>query len=97
MDPGILTSDDWLIRVNALRIMWYCLVLALIAATSLIIAHAIIPSAVDSGTLSKRFNKFRLPLYLTGILAFIADLALFIYALSLSIGIISDFYPSFWQ
>jgi len=97
LDPGILTSEDWATRLNALRMMWACLVLALIAAPSLVIAHAVIPSAVDSGTISEKFNKFRLPLYIVGTLAFIADVALFLYALSLSIGIISDIYPNFWQ
>ena len=77
--------------------MWLCLILAFTAAGSLVIAHAVIPSAVDSGTLSKKFNKFRLPLYLTGIFAFVLDVAVFLYALSLAQGIISDIYPSFWQ
>ena len=97
MDPGILTSDDWVTRLNALRMMWVCLVLAFIAAPSLVIAHAVIPSAVDSGTLSEKFNKVRMPLYVVGTLAFIADVALFLYALSLSLGVISDIYPNFWQ
>ena len=97
MDPGILTSDDWVTRLTALRMMLACLVLAFIAAPSLVIAHAVIPSAVDSGTLSEKFNKFRMPLYVVGTLAFIADVALFLYALSLSIGVISDIYPNFWQ
>ena len=97
MDPGILTSDDWVTRLNALRMMWACLVLAFIATPSLVIAHAVIPSAVDSGTLSVKFNKFRMPLYVVGTIAFIADVALFLYALSLSIGVISDIYPNFWQ
>ncbi len=97
MDPGILSVEDWQARLLALRLMWLCLVLAFTAAGSLVIAHAVIPSAVDSGTLSKKFNKFRLPLYLTGIFAFVLDVAVFLYALSLAQGIISDIYPSFWQ
>ena len=60
MDPGILSVEDWQARLLALRLMWLCLVLAFTAAGSLVIAHAVIPSAVDSGTLSKKFNKFRL-------------------------------------
>ena len=97
MDPGMLSVEDWQARLLALRLMWLCLILAFTAAGSLVIAHAVIPSAVDSGTLSKKFNKFRLPLYLTGILAFVLDVAVFLYALSLAQGIISDIYPSFWQ
>ena len=61
MDPGILSVEDWQTRLLALRLMFVCLVLAFIAASSLVIAHAVIPSAVDSGTLSKKFNKYRLP------------------------------------
>ena len=97
MDPGMLSVEDWKERLLALRLMWLCLILAFTAAGSLVIAHAVIPSAVDSGTLSKKFNKFRLPLYLTGIFAFVLDVAVFLYALSLAQGIISDIYPSFWQ
>lgn len=97
MDPGMLSVEDWQARLLALRLMWLCLILAFTAAGSLVIAHAVIPSAVDTGTLSKKFNKFRLPLYLTGIFAFVLDVAVFLYALSLAQGIISDIYPSFWQ
>ena len=97
MDPGMLSVEDWQARLLALRLMWLCLILAFTAAGSLVIAHAVIPSAVDSVTLSKKFNKFRLPLYLTGIFAFVLDVAVFLYALSLAQGIISDIYPSFWQ
>ena len=97
MDPGMLSVEDWQARLLALRLMWLCLIVAFTAAGSLVIAHAVIPSAVDSGTLSKKFNKFRLPLYLTGIFAFVLDVAVFLYALSLAQGIISDIYPSFWQ
>ena len=97
MDSGMLSVEDWQARLLALRLMWLCLILAFTAAGSLVIAHAVIPSAVDSGTLSKKFNKFRLPLYLTGIFAFVLDVAVFLYALSLAQGIISDIYPSFWQ
>ena len=97
MDPGMLSVEDWQARLLALRLMWLCLILAFTAAGSLVIAHAVIPSAVDSGTLSKKFNKFRLPLYLTGIFAFVLDVAVFRYALSLAQGIISDIYPSFRQ
>ena len=97
MDPGMLSVEDWQARLLALRLMWLCLILAFTAAGSLVIAHAVIPSAVDSGTLNKKFNKFRLPLYLTGIFAFVLDVAVFLYALTLAQGIISDIYPSFWQ
>ena len=97
MDPGMLSVEDWQARLLALRLMWLCLILAFTAADSLVIAHAVIPSAVDTGTLSKKFNKLRLPLYLTGIFAFVLDVAVFLYALSLAQGIISDIYPSFWQ
>ena len=97
MDPGILSVEDWQTRLLAGRLMFVCLVLAFIAASSLVIAHAVIPSAVDSGTLSKKFNKYRLPLYVTGTFAFILDVGIFLYALSLAQGIISDIYPSFWQ
>ena len=97
MDPGMLSVEDWQARLLALRLMWLCLILAFTASGSLVIAHAVIPSAVDSGTLSEKFNKFRLPLYLTGIFAFVLDVAVFLYALSLAQGIISDIYPSFWQ
>jgi len=97
MDPSILNSDDWLQRIQALWIMWACLFFAVTAAISLIFAHAVIPSAVDSGTISSRFNKFRLPLYVVGIISFLADIVLLLYAIGLSVGFISEMYPRFWQ
>ena len=97
MDPGMLSVEDWQARLLALRLMWLCLILAFTAAGSLVIAHAGIPSAVESGTLSTEGSKFILALYLTGIFAFVLDVAVFLYALSLAQGIISDIYPSFWQ
>ena len=67
MDPGSLNIADWLMRLNALRILWLCLLMAPAAAVSLLTAHAIIPSLVDSHAISRNWSLIRFPLYLFGL------------------------------
>jgi len=69
MDPGLLSASEWASLGNALKLLWLCLFLMITAATSLVVAHAFIPSAVATRTLSERWTKLRRPLYATGGLA----------------------------
>jgi hypothetical protein len=36
-------------------------------------------------------------LYIVGIISFLADIVIFLYAIGLSVGVISEMYPKFWQ
>ncbi|MBM32111.1 MAG: hypothetical protein CL764_04540 [Chloroflexi bacterium] len=96
MDPNTLNIADWLMRLTALRILWICLLLAPAAAGSLLIAHAIIPSAVDSHHISRKWVIIRAPLYLFGFGTLFIEIILFIYAFY-NMTFLSDLYPRFWQ
>ena len=96
MDPGSLNIADWLMRLNALRILWLCLLMAPAAAVSLLTAHAIIPSLVDSHAISRNWSLIRFPLYLFGLGTLFIVIILFIIAFA-NMAFLSDFYPRFWQ
>ena len=95
MDPSTLNTADWLSRLTALRLLWVCLVLAITAALTLVTAHAFIPSAIDSRTISNKWRKLRPVLYLVGIASFILEIILFVIAFS-KMEFLKDIYPRFW-
>ena len=96
MDPGSLNIADWLMRLNALRILWLCLLMAPAAAVTLLTAHAIIPSLVDSHAISRNWSLIRFPLYLFGLGTLFLVIILFIIAFA-NMSFLNDFYPRFWQ
>ena len=67
------------------------------AAISLGVAHAIIPSAVDSGTFSSKASRFRPFLYVIGSIALIVAIINFVLATMISVGWIEDVYPRWYQ
>ena len=69
MDPGLLSTSEWASIGNAIKLLWLCLLLMITASTTLVLAHAVIPSAVATRTISDRWSKLRLGLYATGVLA----------------------------
>ena len=64
-----LTADQWGDGGNALKLLWLSLPFVLIASGSFITAHAIIPSAIATGTLPQRLSKLRPVFYALGFLA----------------------------
>ncbi|MFW6195142.1 MAG: hypothetical protein ACOC5M_01305 [Chloroflexota bacterium] len=77
--------------------LWINLLLLATAAVSLGFAHAIIPSAVATGTFPQSANKARPVLYFIGIGAIVAAIAVFIIAGNLAYDVLSDFYPRWYQ
>ena len=71
MDPKPLTTAEWAEVGNALKFLWLALGFAIIAGPSLATAHALIPSIVDTKTVSAKWSKLRAPLYVTGIICVI--------------------------
>ncbi len=96
MDPNSLTTDQWAQVGLALKFLWGAFVSALIAGSCLVTAHAIIPSAVDTNTISDRWLKVRPLFYLVG-LAGIVGIAAFFYLAAVETDWIRDVYPRFWQ
>ena len=57
MDPLALNANDWNNLGNIITFLWLALISALITGPTLLIAHAIIPSAVATKTINEKFNK----------------------------------------
>jgi hypothetical protein len=71
-DPEPLNHVDWRATSLILRWMWMILIFAFFFAAHMLLAHAIIPSLLDSGHvpdgLRERARKLRLPLYVMSFL-----------------------------
>ena len=87
-----LTPEQWGDGGNAIKLLWLSLLFAATGGVSFIIAHAMIPSAVDSGTIPPGFRKIRLPLYFAGFLA-VAGIAINVALMIGFLGYIEDVFP----
>jgi hypothetical protein len=67
------------------------------AAISLGFAHAIIPSAVDSGTFSRKVSRYRPYLYVIGLVAISIALVNFFFIIDVSRGWIEGVYPRWYE
>ena len=96
-DPAPLLQGDWSDNGLALKLLWINLLLMATAAISLGFAHAIIPSAVDSGTFSRTASRFRPFLYVIGTIAIVIALINAYFIIDISRGWIEDIYPRWYQ
>jgi hypothetical protein len=64
-----LTADQWGDGGNALKLLWLSLLFVLIASGSFVTAHAILPSAIATGTLPQPLGKLRPLFYALGFAA----------------------------
>ena len=71
MDPSYVSSDIWHDLSTMLRLFWVYLFVIIGFASNFLIAHAIIPSLVDSGQLPTRIARLR-PLFYLGALSILA-------------------------
>ena len=97
MDPLALNANDWNNLGNIITFLWLALISAIITGPTLLIAHAIIPSAVATKTINEKYNKLRPSLYLMGCIGVICIVLFFCLAGFQSYAILKEFYPSFWQ
>tara|TARA_B110000014_G_C20119352_1_gene592444 strand:- start:1335 stop:1628 length:294 start_codon:yes stop_codon:yes gene_type:complete len=97
MDPLALNANDWNNLGNIITFLWLALISAIITGPTLLIAHAIIPSAVATKTINEKYNKLRPGLYLMGGIGVICIILFFCLAGFQSYAILKEFYPSFWQ
>ncbi len=96
MDPIPLTTDQWAQVGLALKFLWAAFASALVAGPSLLTAHAIIPSAVETSSISERWMKTRPLFYVVG-LAGLAGIGLFLFLAASETDWIRESYPRFWQ
>ena len=95
MDPQSLTTEQWAEVGLALKFLWVALGCAIIGASSLLTAHAIIPSAVETRTISDRWLRTRPLFYLVGT-AGVIGIATCLFLAAQETGWIRDMYPRFW-
>ena len=96
MDPKPLTTAEWAEVGMVLKFLWLALGFALISGPSLLTAHAIIPSFIDTKTVPAKWSKLRAPLYVVGIICFIGIFASF-YMASENTDFLHGIYSRWWQ
>jgi hypothetical protein len=95
MDPQQLTTEQWAEVGMALKFLWLALGCAIIGASSLVTAHAIIPSAVATRSISDRWLKARPLFYIVGLVG-VTAIAVCLYLAAQELGWIRDLYARFW-
>ena len=96
MDPQPLSPSEWAQIGTALKFLWAALGCAIVAGFSLVTAHAIITSLVDTNTISARWTNLRPVLYFVGLAAVIGVIACFVLA-AMNLDWLDVFYSRYWQ
>ena len=96
MDPKPLSTAEWAEVGNALKFLWLALGFALVAGPSLLTAHAIIPSVIDTKTVHAKWAKLRAPLYAVGITCVIG-IFFALFMASQNTDFLHDMYSRWWQ
>jgi len=96
MDPKPLSTAEWAEVGNALKFLWLALGFALIAGPSLLTAHAILPSVIDTKTVPAKWARFRAPLYVVGITC-VAGIFFALFMASQNTDFLHDMYSRWWQ
>jgi len=96
MDPQPLSSSEWAQIGTTLMLLWGALGCAIVAGFSLLTAHAIITSLVDTNTISHRWSNLRPVLYFVGIVAVIGVIACLVLAV-MNLDWLDVRYSRYWQ
>ena len=96
MEPGQLTTAEWGQIGTALKLLWLAAAAAFISGTSFVTAHAILPSALATGTVKKRWVAGVRPIfYLTGVVGLVCLVVFIVLAASNMDWL--RIYERFWQ
>ena len=95
-DPSGLGSTDWANLSNWLTLLWILFPLVITFAFSMLIAHAFIPSAVNTGHLPQKMSKLRLPVTVFGLVALAGALYQLISVASLAPDTLRSIWGNFW-
>ena len=96
MDPQPLSPSEWAQIGTALKFLWAALGFAIVAGFSLLTAHAIITSLVDTNTISAKWTNLRPVFYFVGIVAVLGVIACFVLA-GLNLDWLDVLYSRYWQ
>jgi hypothetical protein len=96
MDPKPLTTAEWAEVGTALKFLWLALGFAVVAGPSLLTAHAIIPSVIDTKSVGAKWSKLRAPLYVTGVVCVVGIFAS-LYMASENVEFLERIYSRWWQ
>ena len=97
MDPFAPTTGEWSEIARTITYLTLALVSAILTGPILLTAHAIIPSAVDSKTISNKYSKLRPILYIIGFLGLASIITFFLLAFFNIYPVLERIYPRFWQ
>jgi hypothetical protein len=96
MDPKPLTTAEWAEVGTALKFLWLALGFAVVAGPSLLTAHAIIPSVVDTKSVAAKWSKLRAPLYVIGVVCVVGIFGSLFMA-SENVEFLERIYSRWWQ
>ena len=96
MDPQPLSPSEWAQIGTALKFLWAALGFAIVAGFSLLTAHAIITSLVDTNTIPARWTNLRPVFYFVGIVAVLGVIACFVLA-AINMDWLDVRYSRYWQ
>ena len=77
-DPNTMTAVFWADVSLWLTYLWIYFPLIIIFAFSMLIAHALIPSGVRTGTYPAMFSRLRIPITVIGVAALAGAVAMMI-------------------
>ena len=96
MDPQPLSPSEWAQIGTALKFLWAALGCAIVAGFSLLTAHALITSLVDTNTIPSGWSNLRPVFYFIGIVAVIGLIACLVLA-AINLEWLEVLYPRYWQ
>jgi len=94
-DPNALTNIDWVNISNWLTMYWIAFPLVIITAFTLMIAHAFIPSAIQTGHLPSGFGRLVWPLTFLAVGVWVVAWILWISVMLLSPHMLGNIYDRF--
>ena len=96
MDPQPLSPSEWAQIGTALKFLWAALGCAIVAGFSLLTAHALITSLVDTNTIPSGWSNLRPVFYFIGIVAVIGLIACLVLA-AINLEWLEVLFPRYWQ
>ena len=95
MDPEFITNEHWADISTALRFLWLYWLFIIGFATNMLLAHALIPSLINSGQLPSSVGRIR-PLLYMGALGILAIAILFFILTAVNVDVIGRFSERWW-